>query len=201
MTRRILPSLICLIFAAGFAHASVLSYNVFVNTSGISAGPGYIDLEFNQGLSGVAGLATVTDFTSTGYGFGVAPVFTAGVTGSFSAPPLVIPNDQSGINYYDEPVTAWGQYFSFVVTLDTTATDSGFFVYLLDSGFNSIVGPLGSGEVANVIIDSNGVPTPQSSTFDGGYANASEIPEPASGWLLAPGLGALLMSLRRRVRR
>ena len=36
-------------------------------------------------------------------------------------------------------------------------------------------------------------------TIDAGH-NASEIPEPASGWLLAPRLGALLMGLRRRVR-
>jgi hypothetical protein len=184
--------------AAGFAHASVVSYNVFVNTSGISAGPGYIDVEFNQALSGVSGSAIVTDFQSTGFGFDVTPIFTTGVTGSFAAPPLSIPNDQSGINYYREPVTTWGQYFSFVVTLDTAATDSGFYLYLLDSSYNSIVGPLDSGEVANIIIDSNGVATAQSSTFEGGNADISEVPEPASAWLLAPGLGALLMGFRRR---
>jgi len=61
-----------------------------------------------------------------------------------------------------------------------------------------VAGGLGLGAGANVIIDSNGVATPQGSSFDGGSANVSEIPEPASGWLLAPGLGALLMRFRRR---
>ena len=202
MNRKTLLALIGVALAAGTAQASVVSYNLFVNTSGISAGAGYIELQFNQANSVTSGVgsATITQFLSTGYTLGGAPTPSSGVTGSFAAPPLVIPNDQSTANYYDEIVTTWGQYFSFVVTLDTTATDSGFFVYLLGSDFSSIVGSLSSGEVANVIIDSNGVATPQGSSFGGGYANVSEIPEPASGWLLAPGLGALLMGLRRRIR-
>jgi hypothetical protein len=120
------------------------------------------------------------------------------VTGSFAAPPVVIPNNQGGANYYDEIVTTWGQSFSFLVTLDTAATDSRFFVFLLDSGFNPIVSPLGLGEVANVFLDSSGVPTSHSSIFPGGSATVSAVvPEPATGWLLAASLGALLPAFRR----
>jgi hypothetical protein len=201
MNRQTLLALIGVALAAGTARASIVSYNLFVNTSGISAGAGYIELQFNQAdfLTSGVGAATITQFVSSGYTLGGAAPSAGDVTGSFASPPLIIANDQTA-NVYDENVAIWGQTFGFVLSLDTAATDSEFFVFLLDTSFNPIVGPLDLGAVANVFIDSNGVPTPQSSTFDGGYANASEIPEPASGWLLAPGLGALLMGFRRRVR-
>jgi hypothetical protein len=185
--------------AAGTAHASIVSYAVFVDTTGISAGPGYIELQFDQANSATSGVgaASISQFLSTGYTLGGAAPPSAGVTGSFAAPPVVIPNDQGTSNYYDEIVTTWGQSFSFLVNLDTAATDSGFFVFLLDSGFNPIVGPLDFGEVANVTLDSNGVPTSQSSIFPGGSATVSPAPEPATGWLLAAGLGTLLLAFRR----
>jgi hypothetical protein len=186
--------------AAGTAQATFVSYAVFVDTTGISAGPGYIELQFNQtntATSGV-GAASISQFLSTGYTLGGAAPPSAGVTGSFAAPPVVIPNDQGAVNYYDEIVTTWGQSFSFLLTLDTAATDSGFFVYLLDSGFNPIVSPLSQGEVAHVFLDSSGVPTSQGSSFAGGSATVSAVPEPASGWLLAASLGALLPTFRRR---
>jgi hypothetical protein len=199
MNRLTLLSLIALTLAAGTAQASTVSYAVFVDTTGISAGPGYIELQFDQAnttTSGV-GAASISQFLSTGYTLGGAAPPSAGVTGSFAAPPVVIPNDQGPANYYDEIVTSWGQSFSFLVTLDTAATDSEFFVYLLDSGFNPIVSPLGQGEVANVFLDSDGVPTSQGSSFTGGSATVSPAPEPASGWLLAAGLGTLLLAFRR----
>jgi hypothetical protein len=201
MNRQTFLTLIGVALAAGTAQASIVSYNLFVNTSGISAGVGYIELQFNQAnfpTSGV-GTATITQFAASGYTLGGAALPLGDVTGSFASPPLLIANDQTA-NIYDENVAIWGQTFGFVLSLDTAATDSEFFVLLLDTNYNPIVGPLDLGEVANVFIDSNGVATPQGSTFDGGNANMSEIPEPASGWLLAPGLGALLMGLGRRVR-
>ena len=201
MNRQTLLTLIGVAMATATAQASIVSYNVFVNTSGISAGAGYIELQFNQAdfLTSGVGAATITQFVSSGYTLGGAAPAPGDVTGSFASPPLIIVNDQTA-NIYDENVAIWGQTFGFVLSLDTAATDSEFFVFLLDASFNPIVGPLDLGAVANVFIDSNGVPTPQSSTFDGGYADASQIPEPASGWLLAPGLGAMLMGLRRRRR-
>ena len=199
MNRPTLLSLMAVTLAAGTAQASFVSYAVFVDTTGISAGPGYIELQFNQNnatTSGV-GAASISQFLSTGYTLGGAAPPSAGVTGSFAAPPVVIPNDQGFANYYDEIVTTWGQSFSFLLTLDTAATDSRFFVFLLDSGFNPIVSPLGLGEVANVFLDSSGVPTSHSSIFPGGSASVSAIPEPATGWLLTTGLGTLLLAFRR----
>jgi hypothetical protein len=199
MNRPTVLSLITLALAAGTAQASIVSYAVFVDTTGISAGAGYIELQFNQAnaLTSGVGTASISQFQSTGYTLGGAAPPSAGVTGSFAAPPVVIPNDQGAANYYDEIVTTWGQSFGFLVNLDTAATDSGFFVYLLDSGFSPIVGPLGLGEVANVFLDSRGVPTSQSSSFTGGSATVSAVPEPATGWPLAPGLGVLLLAFRR----
>jgi hypothetical protein len=201
MNRQTLLALIGVALAAGTAQASTVSYNLFVNTSGISAGAGYIELQFNQATSASGvGAATITQFVSSGYTLGGAAPSLGDVTGSFASPPLTITNAPAPANIYDENVAIWGQTFGFVLTLDTAATDSEFFILLLDTGFNPIVGPLALGEVASVFIDSNGVTTAQGSSFAGGYANASEIPEPASGWLLAPGLGALLMGFRRRRR-
>lgn len=201
MTRRTLLSLIAFTLAAGTAQADILTYLVSVDTTGLPAGAGYIELQFNQAnaLTSGVGAATVTQFLSTGYTLGGAAPSSPGVTGSFAAPPLVIPNDQGAANYYDEIVNTWGQSFSFVLSLDSAATDSGFFVYLLDSGFSPIVGPLGSGEVANLIIDATGGVTPQGSTFAGGSASVAPVPEPAAGWLLATCLGVLLLLFRRRL--
>jgi hypothetical protein len=200
MNRRTLLSIVGITLAAGTAQASLVSYAVIVNTPGISAAPGYIELQFNQANAVTSGIgaATVTQFLSTGYTLGGSSAPSAGVTGSFASPPLVIPNDQSAANYYDEIVTTWGQSFRFHLTVDTAATDSGFFVFLLDSGFSPIVGPLSSGEVANVIIDAGGRLTQEGSTFAGGSATVAQVPEPAAAWLLAPGLGALLLAFRRK---
>src|SRR5450755_1879362 len=155
MYRRTLLSLIAATLAAGTAQASLVSYAVIVNTPGLAAGPGYIELQYNQAnaLTSGTGVATVTQFLSAGYTLGGEAPSSPGVTGSFAAPPLVIPNDQSAANYYDEIVTTWGKSFSFLVKVDTAATDSGFYVFLLDTNFSPIVGPLGSGEVANLIVD------------------------------------------------
>jgi hypothetical protein len=195
MNRRNLVLVIGLALAGGTARADLLTYAVHVDTSGIPAGAGYIELQFNQAnaLTSGVGVATVTQFVSTGYTLGGAASPSAGVTGSFASPPLVIPNDVSAANYYDETVNMWGQSFSFLVTLDTTATDSGFFVYLLDTGFVPIAGPLGSGEVANVIIDSAGVATPQGSNFEVGFAEVSSVPEPSAVWLLATAVGGVAL--------
>jgi hypothetical protein len=197
MNRRTLFSLIGFTMAAGLAQASILTYNITVDTSGIIAGPGFIELQFNQvnpATSGV-GAATVTSFTPIGYALGGAAPPSTGVTGTFDSLPVMIPNDQGFANFYDEIVNSWGSSFSLAVNLDTAATNSAFYVLLLDSSFNPIVGPLTLGEVANLTIDSNGGITPQGSTFQGGFA---DIPEPSSAALLVPGLGALLLAFRKR---
>lgn len=73
MNRQTFLTLIGVALAAGTAQASMVSYNVFVNTSGISAGAGFIELQFNQAtsVSGV-GAATITQFVSSGYTLGGA---------------------------------------------------------------------------------------------------------------------------------
>jgi len=195
--RHSLFSLLALLAGATLAHADILSFAVTVDTSSLTGG-GYIDFQFNQAPSPPAtpgtGTAKISGFLSSGglsLGGEIAPI--GNVTGSLAAPPIVIQNDP-GANDYDELVNAWGSSFTFLVELDTAATDSGFFVSVLDSGFNPIVGPLPQGEVANLMIDDNGVITAEGSA----YATAAQVPEPGALALLATVLVALAVVLRVR---
>jgi hypothetical protein len=208
-TRRALLFSVAALFAAASASAGTISYSITVNTTGLAgSGPGFIEFQFNQAnsLTSLTATASISLFASSGYTFNAGGSGgSTGVTGSLAAPPIVIPNDAGAANFYDIAVTTFGTSFSFLVTLTgdaiggSAADGSGFFVFLFDSNFAPIVGPLGSGEIANVIVNPNGSTTATGSTFTGGSALASEIPEPGSVLLSFTGLGALAL-LRRRVR-
>ena len=194
-----------LLFAAS-ARADTVSYNFFVDTSGIAAlspAGGWLDFEFNQAnaLDSLSAIATITNFTSTGYTFGPTVQTSAGVTGLLPGP-IAIPNDQGAANFFTQEVTAWGGSFAFEVTLSgpavgTAAPDgSAFYAYLLDPGFNQIVSPSTStGEILNVTIDSAGGTTPQATAFTGGSSTA--IPEPGAAWLALTALALLAIGRLR----
>ncbi|MCX6626723.1 MAG: NF038129 family PEP-CTERM protein [Candidatus Solibacter sp.] len=198
--------LIALAATATVASADSFGYNVTVNTPDFGA-PGWIDFSFNKSLVGTAlsATATIWDFQQTGYTLDGATDFTTGVTGSLTAAPLVIPNDGGAANYFSQRILAWGSSFSFTVIFDGPAVGgsgpngSAFRVTLFDDGFTPFVSPLPDGEVANITINPTGDFSTSGSTFSGGSATVDPVPEPASAWLLAPALGALLL-LRRRIR-
>jgi hypothetical protein len=204
MTRRFLLSLFAMTLAAAGARAGTISYTVNVDLPAIP-GPGFIDFQFNQANASTSlpAVASISGFTSTGFVFDdLTSGGTAGVTGSLASPPISIPNDAGAANWFDIGVTTWGNQFSFVVTLAGDAiggasTDgSGFYLFLLDGGYNPILGSLPSGEIANALVNPDGSTTALGSTFEGGAADLSETPEPGALLLTAGGLG-LLAFLRR----
>jgi hypothetical protein len=206
-----LRSLYCifgLLFAAGLSHAAQVTYSVTVFTTSLagSAAGGWIDLEFNQANAGtsLAGLADVYNFQQTGYTLGAATQTTPGVTGTFEAPPVEIPNSVGGVNFYTREVLTWGSSFSFLVDfsgpiIGGTAPDpSDFFVFLFNPDFSSAAGPLPSGAIAQITFNGDGSITPTGSAFADVSAGAGQTPEPASILFVGGGLAAVL--LRRRAR-
>lgn len=184
------------------ALADPIAYNIVVDTSSLS-GPGYIEFQFNQAnaLTSLSATATLSNFSFNGFTLDPGSSGgTAGVTGSPWAPPVSIPNDAGGINYYDIAVTNWGSSFGFTLLITGPAVGgsapdgSGFYLFLLDAGFAPIIAPLGSGEIANVIINPDGTNTPTGS----GSAAISAVPEPGTvGLTAAAVLGALALARRR----
>lgn len=198
-------SVVVLLAASMGAGAGTVSYSFQVDTSGIaSAAPagGWLDFQFNQAnaLDSLSALATIDNFSSTGFVFGGTQLASTGVTGSLPGP-VAIPNDQGGANFFTQEIGAWGSGFQFSVTLSgaavgTPAPDgSTFFVLLLFPDFNPIVAPPTiAGEILNVNLDSTGAASAQGSTFDGGSALAT--PEPGALWLALAGLAAIGAKLR-----
>jgi hypothetical protein len=187
------------------APAAQVGYIVTVDTPDFGA-QGWIDFSFNQvnSSTSLAATATIWNFQQTGYTLDTTTQSTPGVSGFLGAGPLVIPNDAGGVNYFTQGILAWGSSFSFTVVFDGPAVGasapdgSAFRVTLFDAGFFPFVSPLDSGEVANITLNPAGDFSTFGSTFDGGSATVDPVPEPAAAWLLAPGMGALLLMRRRK---
>ena len=194
---------------ATVASADMLTYSIMVNTPNFGA-PGWIDFSFNQAnsLTSLSATATITNFHQTGYTLDTTTQFTTGVTGSLSAPPVVIPNDQDAANFFTQGILSWGSSFGFDVTISGPAVGaaapdgSAFRVTLFDAGFVPFVSPLPDGEVANITINPAGDISTSGSTFDGGSARVAAavapVPEPASAWLLMAPLAGVMLLVRRR---
>ena len=196
---------LALAVTAAVASADPMGYIVTVNTPDFGA-PGWIDFSFNQAnaLTSLSATATIWDFQHTGYTLDAVTQSTPGVSGFLGGGPLIIPNDQAGANYFTQGILAWGSSFRFTVVfygpaVGNPAPDgSAFRVTLFDSGFLPLVSPLVDGEVANITINPAGDFSTFGSTFSGGSATVDPVPEPATAWLLATGLGTLLLMRRRR---
>jgi hypothetical protein len=133
---------------ATVASADMLTYSITVNTPNFGT-PGWIDFSFNQAnsLTSLSATATITNFHQTGYTLDTTTQFTTGVTGSLSALPVVIPNDQDAANYFTQGILSWGSSFGFDVTISgpavgTAAADgSAFRVTLYDNDFGPLAMP------------------------------------------------------------
>lgn len=212
MTRRhfsIVP--LSLLLTLMTAQAGVVSYDVTISTSPALATPGYLEFQFNQANSLTSlgsTTASISNVTQTGYTFGGNGGATPGVTGTLSSLPVVIPNDQAAANYYDEIISIWGTSISFTVTLSgpavggSAADGSGFYIFLLDSAFFPLIGPLGNSEAGNILINPDGSTVAEGSVFASGslvITPASTVPEP--GTVLLSLLGLAGMAAARRAKR
>ncbi len=199
--KRILFSLLALGSVVALSAAPV-SYIVTVDTSSIAAStPGFIEFQFNRAdaLTSLAALAYVDNFTSTGFTFdSTSDAILGGVTGSPSSPPLVFDNTVGGANIFDRGVSSFGGGFRFVLTLDgaalSTAANDGseFFVFVLASDYNPLLGSGSTGAVASVAI--NGDMTITTNPVDA-LSTIGPVPEPST--LILCGLAGIGLISRR----
>ena len=109
-----------------------------------------------------------------------------------------------GTNLYDQGVSVFGSTVQFTVTLEgaalsTPATDgSEFFVYVLDSGYNNLLGPVDSG-AADLIINGDTSITPVTVTNVSTITPVTVTPEPSALSMLGIG-GVAMVAIRRRWR-
>jgi hypothetical protein len=205
MTRRIFFTFVLgLGLLSGVASATPFTYIIQVNTPDFGV-TGWIDLSFNQAnsLDSLPASAFVYNFQQVGYVFDTITQTSLGVAGSFNSPPVVIPNDQAGANFFTQHVVSWGSSFRFTVgfsgpALGNAALDgSAFRVTLYDESFNFLVSPLPDNDVANVAINLDGSLTGTGSVFAGGSATSETVPEPGTACLVFAA-AVVAMKLRRR---
>lgn len=203
---RISTTILMAFLAAGIASATPYTYFVQVETPNFGQ-TGWIDFSFARvnSLTSLPATASVYDFQQFGYAMDWPNTQVSGldVTGALDAPPVVIPNGGGAANYFTQHVTSWGGWFSFLVTFSgaapgNAAPDGSIFrVTLYDESFGYLASPLPDYEVANVTINPDGTLTGNGSTFDGGSATVSAVPEPASAALAGIALAAVAWRRRR----
>jgi hypothetical protein len=184
---------------AGAAQASLISdtYEFAVNTTSLTGQSGYLDFEFDPGVTPFdSGSATLAGFTTDGTLTTAAPPF-GDVRGSL--PGTVVINNTDALNDYTPGIT-YGSFFDVFVTLDipsvsgTASGGNSFTLDVEDSGFN----PLLSSTFPAVEIDLDAITgNPTITNNTSGPITVTPTPEPASFALFGIGL-ALMSSWRRR---
>lgn len=179
-------ALICLALSAGAASADTRTFTFHFDTSGAAAAlpaGGWLDFQFNQAntdaLSAVALLDSLT--YSPDYTLGPLQDTSPGVT---LGPPVSIPNDAGGANWFTQEITTWGSAVDLTVTLTGPAlgasapSGSDLYVTILDPGYVPLE-PL-----LDLRITTSG--------------DAVVVPEPAAAVLLFTVLAGVFFSLRLR---
>jgi hypothetical protein len=192
-----------ILLLAGGAEAESITYQINVNTSGLSGTTGYLDFQFDPGTPPFdAGSATITGFTGNGT-LGAALPDIGVVSGTL--PGTVVIDNTQAANEYTQAYT-YESFFDVFVTLSipsvsgNAAGGNSFTLDVEDSGFN----PLLSSSFPAVEIDldaTTGNPAVinnTSSSNPNGYASVSATPEPATFALL--GIGFAFVAWHRRPR-
>lgn len=179
-----------IMFAATSAFASY-SYDFDVNTSSVSGQTGYIELQFNPGLSSGAANAVVTNFTSDAALSG-APIITGDATGAL--PSTVALNNTTAWNDYFQAVT-FGNTVRYSLNLSGAAGNSfALSFYGADGTTPLLTNDLTYGYAATVDLNSNGAVVNNLSN----QVSVAQTPVPAAAWLLGSGLTAMF-GIRRRM--
>jgi len=191
MKRHIIKFLVIavIMFAATSAFADY-SYNFDVNTSSLSGQTGYIDLQFNPGLSQGPASAVVTNFTSDAT-LGGAPAITGDVTGAL--PSTVVLNNSTGLNDYYQAVT-FGNTVDYSLNLSGAAGNSFALSFFAADGSTPVLTTdMVNGFATTIDLNANGASVNNLSN----QVSVSQTPIPAAAWLLGSGLTAMF-GIRRR---
>lgn len=189
-----------IMFAASSAFAS-LSYDVNVDTSGLTGTSGYLYLQYNTGMINNSGTttATVSNFTTDGTLGATAPgAFSNSgqyVTGTLPAT-VTFTSGNLATNDYNQAIT-FGSNLNFNLLLPNGATQNQGTTFVV-SLFQDPLGatPLKTSDGNLLLISLNTDGTASVTAEDPG-TTATPTPIPAAAWLLGSGLMGLA-GIRRR---
>ena len=177
-----------IMFAATSAFADY-SYNFDANTSSVLGQTGYIELQFNPGISSGSASAVITNFTSDGK-LG-AQILTGGVTGAL--PGAVTINNTTGWNDYFQAVT-FGNGAHFSLNLAGNADNSFGLSFYGADGMTSLLTGDPSGFATTIDMNANGAVINNNSS----QVTVAATPIPAAAWLFGSGLMGLA-GIRRKM--
>jgi len=178
-------------FAATSAFADY-SFNFNVDTSSLNGQAGYMDLQFNPGISSVAASAAITNFISDA---ALGAVITAGsVTGTL--PAAVTINNTTGFNDYFQAVT-FGNSINFALDLSAAPGVGSSFALAFVDPTQTI--PLLTNDQVNGIATRIDVgPNGAVVTNNSNQVNVA-TPIPAAAYLFGSGLMGLV-GIRRKMK-
>ncbi|MBJ6724227.1 NF038129 family PEP-CTERM protein [Geomesophilobacter sediminis] len=160
-----------------------------VNTTSLAATGGYIDLQYNNGLSATLANASVLNFSTDGALVG-SPMTVGSVTGSL--PTTVSFTNAGGMNDYFHQMT-FGNNVHFHLTVDQVAGNSFGLSFYGADGLTPLLTSDPNGYAAIADITASGL----NLTVNSAQVAASQTPIPAAAWLLGSGLMGLA-GIRRR---
>ncbi len=182
-----------IMLAASSAFADY-SFNFNVDTSSISGQSGYIDLQFNPGMSSTgAASAAITNFVSDAMLVGAATL-TGGATGQL--PATVTLTNTTGYNDYFQAVT-FGNTANFALNL-SGATGNSFGLAFLNSAQTAALltnDTSGNGYATTIDVTSNGANVTNMSS----QTSVTATPIPAAAYLFGSGLMGLV-GIRRKMK-
>ncbi len=183
-----------IMLAASSAFADY-SFNFNVDTSSISGQSGYIDLQFNPGMSSTgAASAAITNFVSDAVLVGNATL-TGGATGQL--PATVTLSNTTGYNDYFQAIT-FGTTANFALNLSGATTGNSFALAFLNSAQTSALltnDTSGNGYATTIDVTSNGANVTNMSS----QTSVTATPIPAAAYLFGSGLMGLV-GIRRKMK-
>lgn len=199
-TKMTILTLLLLAGAWRTATASVIGFDVSIDTSTLAGNTGGIYLAFAPGFNSDPASVAIFGF-SPGAGLPGAPAFTdGGVTGSLDTGDLLFTNYLYFVNDYGETVI-FGSRLSFEVSFNLPDTLTGSSGSELDVQLtqSDLATPVltgdSSGNIVEISYDRNGVFTATATSAAATITAGGSVPEPATGKCVAL-LACLLIGLR-----